>query len=172
MRIALKVNGTQRLVAGMHGPGYLSAHLNLHDRPKEDEHSKVVRIEGTRTLETETVHLSWPEIELQVGDTAELEVLKDGESDAPTEIRRSSESPDNLLSDAELAREVLTATSAFESQLMKLLRKSRDTEAEDEHKKFALAVGHVLFQLGDNLLYPIYRRHKELVPDQARGEIL
>jgi hypothetical protein len=34
------------------------------------------------------------------------------------------------------------------------------------------AVGRVVWELGDSLLYPIYRRHKELVPDELKGELL
>ena len=172
MRLSLKVNGNPRLIAAVNGSGYLSAHLNLSERPKENEHYQVVRIVGTRTQEPETVRLSWPQTELQIGDTVELSILNDGESDAPTEVRQSSDSPNNLFSDTELAREVLTVVSAFDSQLMHLLKKSKDAEPEHEHKKFALAVGYGLTQLGASLLYPIYRRHKELVPDEAKGDLL
>jgi hypothetical protein len=172
MRLSLKVNGTPRVVAAVNGPGYLSAHLNLCERPKDDDYSKSVHITGTQTLATETVRFSWPEFDVQVGDTVELGVLNDGESDAPSAVRRSSESPQNLFSHAELAREVLSAVSGFESQLMLAMQKSKNTESADEHKKFTLAVGHVLAQLGDSLLSQIYRRHKELVPDELKGEIL
>jgi hypothetical protein len=172
MRLALKINGIPRLVAAVSGPGFLNAHLNLSDRPKDNDYSRVVRIVGVQTLETETVRLSWPEVDLQVGDTAELRLLDDGEGDAPGAVRRSSESPQNLLSHAELASEVLSVVSGFESRLMQMLDKSKTTESADEHKRFALAVGHVLAQLGESLLYPIYRRHKELVPDQLKGELL
>jgi hypothetical protein len=172
MRLSLKVNGIPTLVAAVNGSGYLSAHVNLSERPKENEHSKLVRIVGTETHESETVRLSWPEMKLQIGDTVELGVLSDGESDPPAKIRNSSESPNNLFSHLELAREVVSIVSTFDAQLMQLLNKSKDTELEHEHKKFALAVGHVLAQLGDSLLYPIYRRHKELMPDELRGELL
>jgi hypothetical protein len=72
MRLSLKVNGNPRVVAAVNGPGYLSAHLNLCERPKDNDYSKTVRVVGIQTLETETVRLEWPELVLQVGDTAEL----------------------------------------------------------------------------------------------------
>jgi hypothetical protein len=172
MRLSLKVDGIPRLVAAVNGSGYLSAHLNMSERPKENEHSKVVRIVGTETHETETVRLNWPETELQIGDSVELGVLSDGEGDPPDEIRKSSESFNNLFSNPELAQQVVSLVSAFDAQLTKLIQKSKETEPEHEQKKFALAVGHVLVQLGDSLLYPIYRRHKELVPDELKGELL
>jgi hypothetical protein len=172
MRLALNVNENPRVVASVTGPGYLSAHLNWCERPKDDDHSKVVRVVGTQTLETETVWFKWPELELQVGDVVELTLLNDGEGDAPSAVRRSSESPQNLFSHPELAREVLSVVSSFESRLMQTLDKSKNTESADEHKRFALAVGHVLVQLGDSLLKPIYRRHQSLVPDELKGELL
>ena len=64
MRISLNVNGIPRVIAAVNGPGYLSAHLNLHDRPKENDYSNVVRVAGIQTLETETVFLDWPQSDL------------------------------------------------------------------------------------------------------------
>jgi hypothetical protein len=172
MRLSLKVNGSPRVVAAVNGPGYLSAHLNLCDRPKDNHYANTIRIVGTQTLETETVRSEWPKFDLQVGDTAELNLLNDGASDPPSSLRRSSESPNNLFSDPELAREVLSVVSGFQSRLMQMLDKSRSIESPEEHKQFALAVGYVLSQLGDSLLSPIYRRHTELLPDALKGELL
>jgi hypothetical protein len=62
--------------------------------------------------------------------------------------------------------------SDFESRLMQMLDKSKAIEVAEEHKRFALAVGYVLSQLGDSLLSPIYRRHKELVPEGLKGDLL
>lgn len=87
MRLSLKVNGNPRVVAAVNGPGYLSAHLNLCERPKDNDYSKTVRVVGIQTLETETVRLEWPELVLQVGDTAELSLLNDGEGPVPSEDR-------------------------------------------------------------------------------------
>jgi hypothetical protein len=67
MRLSLKVNGNPRVVAAVRGPGYLSAHLNLHERPKDNDHSKTVRVVGIQTLETETVRFEWPEFNLSSG---------------------------------------------------------------------------------------------------------
>jgi hypothetical protein len=172
MRLSLKVNGSPRVVAAVDGPGYLSAHLNLCERPKNSDLSKTIRLVGIRTLETETVRFEWTQFGLQVGDTAELSLLNDGTGDPPSTIRRSSESPQNLFSHPELARDVLSVVSDFESRLMQMLDKSKTIESAEEHKRFALAVVNVVAQLGDSLLSPIYRRHRELVPDELKGELL
>jgi hypothetical protein len=172
MRLSLSVNGVSRYVAAVPGPGYLSAHLNMRDRPKEGDRLAQVRVEGNQTTDTETVTLKWPTFELHGGDVVEVRVLPDGEGDVPAEVRKSSESPPNLLANDELAKNVLNAVSDFERRLMELLSESKKTEPAEEHKKFARAIGGVLAEHGPQLLYPIYRRHRELVPTELKGEFL
>lgn len=172
MRLSLKVNGNSRVVASVNGPGYLSAHLNLHDRPKEGDYSKTVQIAGIQTMETETVYLDWPKLDLQVGDAVEIRLLEDGEGDTPSAVRRSSESPRNLFSRPDLAKELVALVSDFEARLMQLVDRTEKTESAKEHKTFATAVGRVLTEVADAFLYPVYRRHKELVPDELKGELL
>ena len=46
------------MVAAVNGPGYLSAHLNLCERPKDNDYSKTVRVVGTQMLETERRYAS------------------------------------------------------------------------------------------------------------------
>ena len=172
MRLSMAVNGGNPIIASLPGPGYLSAHLNMSDRPKDNERKKTVRLDGTETGETETVHLKWPSVELKVGDVVELRILPDGEGNEPSEIRRSSKSPYNLFSNAELAKELLQAVSEFEERLSELLEKSKELEPADEHKKFTHAWGSVVWELGQNLLQPVYRRHNELIPEAMKGELL
>jgi hypothetical protein len=43
MRLSLTVNGTTRTIASLQGPGFLNAHVNMSDRPKEAERSNKVR---------------------------------------------------------------------------------------------------------------------------------
>jgi hypothetical protein len=172
MRLSLSLNGSQKYIASQPGPGYLNAHLNLHNRQKECDDPDEVRIVGTVTEETETIHLKWPTLELAPGDVVELQVLPDGAGDPPVETRRSSESPSNLLCNVELAKELLALVSDFEGRLMKLLPKAEETESPTEYKKFSHAVGAIVYELGEYLLYPIYRRHKQLMPEELKGELL
>ena len=151
----MAVNGGNPIVASLPHAGYLSAHVNMSDRPKDNERSKTVRLAGIETRETETIHLKWPSTELNVGDVVELRVLPDGEGSEPSEVRSSSKSPYNLFSNAELAKELLQAVSEFEGRLSKLLEKSKELEPADEHKKFTLACGSIVWELGQNLLYPV-----------------
>lgn len=87
MRLSLAVNGTTRSVAWLQGPGFLSAHVNLSDRPKDSERSNEARIHASHTLETETVSMDWPTVELHVGDTVEIQILPEGDGDVPRKIR-------------------------------------------------------------------------------------
>jgi hypothetical protein len=172
MRLSMAVNKGNPIVATIAGPGYLDAHLNMGDRPKHDEDKKIVRLVGMETRETETVVLEWPSVDLKIGDVVELRVLPEGEGDEPTEIRRSSESPDNLFSTSEMANELVRTVSEFEERIGKLIEKSQQLEPSDEHKKFARAWGRVVWALGQSLLSPVYRRHKELIPDELKHELL
>jgi hypothetical protein len=172
MRLSLKVNGTTRTTASLQGPGFLNAHVNMSDRPKEAERSNKVRIQGSQTAETETTSLRWPTVELEIGDVVELQILPEGEGDAPSEVRSLSESPSNLFSGSELAKELLEMVSDFEKHLTGFLEKSEQSESAEEHRKFKLAVGAVLYELGQQFLFPVYRRHKELIPEELKGELL
>lgn len=173
MRIEASVNGTKEFVASLTGAGYLSAHLNLADRPNEQRQERKLRVEGFDTNSpTETIFVKWPMVELSLGDVVELRVLEDGIGDPPVEQSRGSEDLSNLFASQALAEELLSACREFESGILELLLKSEQSEPENEHRKFKLAVGHVVSNLGDRFLYPVYRRHSALVPDDLKGELI
>ena len=83
-----------------------------------------------------------------------------------------SEAPSNLLTDSDLAREVVQSISDFDLRLIDILKRAKEIEPLEEYEKFKRAVGEVLSSTGFALAYPIYRRHKQLVPDALKGEIL
>jgi hypothetical protein len=172
MRISVSVNGNSRLVASLPGPGYLDAHLNMSDRPKESKRSQTLRVIGIETQQTETVHLQWPTFALQTGDVVELRLLPEGQGDLPTTTRTSTQHPANLLSNSDLAKELVQLVSEYDKRFLELLDKSKENEPADEHNKFVHAVGAVICEIGDRLLFPVYRRHKELIPDNFKGELL
>ena len=53
-----------------------------------------------------------------------------------------------------------------------LLDKAKQTETEEDVHKFGRACASVAFDLGEMLLHPVYRRHKELIPENLKGELL
>jgi hypothetical protein len=166
------VNGAHPVVASVSGPGFLSAHLNIHDRPKQDDQSINVRISGHQTAEAETISMSWPTADLNVGDIVELRILPEGEGDVPVKVSKSGESPSNLFSNTELAKEMLQLVSDFDNRLMELVSKSDKVESADEQKKITRAVCAASYDVALHLCYPIYRRHEDLVPEVLKGELL
>jgi len=55
--------------------------------------------------------------------------------------------------------------SEFEARLMYLVSRFEQSELPDEFVKFQRAVGSVVWELGVAFLYPVFRRHKHLIPD-------
>ena len=98
--------------------------------------------------------------------------MPEGDGDAPSEVRNLSESPSNLFSSGELAKGLLEIVSDFEKRLNGFLAKSEQSESAEEHRKFKLAMGAVLYELGQQFLFPVFRRHKELIPEELKGELL
>ena len=173
MRIAVTLNGSEKHVAAIAGAGFLSAHLNLADRPKDSHVKRVLRVEGFDTnSDTETVSVKWPEILLSPGDVAQLQVSDEGPADEPVSRRSTTESPANLFSDEELARQLLSHCEDFEQRLFELMKKSESIETPEEHNNFKRAIGNVVVDLGEHFLRPVWRRHPNLVPDSMRGELL
>jgi hypothetical protein len=173
MRIRVSVNSEEQYVASLPNAGFLSAHLNLSNRPKTGEQTRRLRVQGYDTsVETENTSLSWREVKLELGDTVQLSLLEDGDGTEPGEVRRSSESPKNLFENAELAAEAVDAGRAFEAGIFAILRKAEEVESEAEAAKVRRAVGHLLATLGEHWYSPIWRRHTALLPDKMRGELL
>ena len=173
MRISLSINGNPQYTASLAGAGYLNAHLNLHNRPKENDLSAVVRMHATDTSQqTENVTMHWPAIPLHAGDVVELRLMPPGEGDPPSQTRRTSEDPRNLFARAENAAELIKIVSEFEARLMDLVSRFEQTEPPDEFAKFQRAVGSVVWELAVAFLYPVYRRHQHLMPDEMKGELL
>ena len=173
MRISLSINGNPQYTASLSGAGYLNAHLNFRNRPKESDLFANVRLDATDTsVETENVHMDWPSIPLKAGDAVELKLLSQGEGDPPSETRRTSEDPRNLLARVENAAELVKIVSDFEARLMDLVSRAEQTEPPDEFIKLQRAVGSVVWELGVAFLYPVYRRHKNLIPEELKGELL
>jgi len=89
MRISLSINGNPQYTASMSGAGYLSAHLNVRNRPKENRLSAVVELDATDTSQqTENVSMHWPAMPLHAGDVVELKLMPPGEGDPPFESDR------------------------------------------------------------------------------------
>jgi len=142
----------------------------MSDRPKENDRASVLRVVGIRTEDTESIRYKWPSLDLTTDDVVEMRVLSDGSGDPPAEVRRSSETTKTLFSSPKLAKKLVDLVTDFEAQIMNVVSESEVSEPDVEHEKVKAAAGDLFIEIGDRVLYPIYRRHKELVPPEMRGE--
>lgn len=164
MRLSLSVNGEQKARASLTATGWLGAHVSLSRGIDTESNDRVWLNAIDTTDEPNTVHSMWAGAPLAAGDTVQIEVLEDGESDPPAEVTRTTENPNNLFSDHEQARQLFTAVKACDEILSKVLERAQGSEPEDEFRKLTLAVGSVLVELDRQLLSPTLRRYPDLLP--------
>jgi hypothetical protein len=168
MRLSLTINDGKPIQASLKSVGYLSAHLNLTKEPEKEQMAGRVWLHAIdESAEPNSVSSEWEGGAVSVGDKVEIQVLPDGDADAPTEIRRSSESPKNLFSNVEQARMLLSAISACDKELMGIIERARESESPDEFQKVAQAVGGIIYDLDRYLISPTLRRHPGLF-DEAK----
>lgn len=170
MRLSVAVNGLARLTASLAGVGYMKAILNMRNLRNDQDFGARLQVDAIDTSQAaENVRLNWQTIRLSVGDVVELRILEDGIGDPPTEQKKASEMPTNLLTQSALAKEVIDAVADCDKRLWELAVKAEQSEPPDEYEKFSRVVRRLIYEHGA-LLYPIFRRHKELIPDELRGE--
>lgn len=172
MRLSVSVNGSPIVRASLESEGWLSAHVNLSNGVDLDEPPHRVWISAyDRSEEPNSVASTWDGVSLSVGDTVEIEVLPDGESDTPTTVTRSSESPKNLFSSVEQARLLLSAVQICDAELWKVLNRVEEAEPEEELRKIRTAVGDILVELDRQLISPTLRRHPELLAEAEEKKL-
>jgi len=171
MRLKLSLNGNKKYTAAIEGYGYIGTHLNIkHEREKELKSSVFISGHDTNHLPT-VEHHEWPHEAVRIGDKVEIEVLDDaGESDSPIKSFSSSEDKYTLFENQSLANALKELVLDYEKKLFALLQNVQDSESQNEIKKFKRAMGMVLMANAENLLWPIYRKHHELIPDEMRNE--
>jgi hypothetical protein len=173
MRVQVAVNGGVPVKASISSKGWLSVHLNFaSDHGAEDSPGSLWVQSIDFSDEPNSVNSVWELGELSVGDSAEVRVLADGEADAPTKVERSTEQSTNLFSNVDQARQLLSAISACDKELMAVLERSKPVEAEDEFKKIAQAIGGILAEVDRNLIQPTLRRHPELLAEAQAKRLI
>ena len=101
----------------------------------------------------------------------ELQVLAEEPEDL-TEDVNADEPVTHLLTDKDTARELLRAVNVFEARLAQLVRRAEEREPPEEYANFKRAAGQAFSDLGERLLFPLYRRHRELTPGYSpRGKL-
>jgi len=165
MRLQVSVNDGIPVRASLQAQGWLSVHLNLSSDDADSGPSRL-RVQAIdKSNEPNSTISNWDLGALSIGDTAHIQILHDGEADPPTEVSRTSESPKNLFSNVDQARQLLSAISQCDKELMAVLEGSKAVEPEDEFKKITRAIGGILADLDLNLIQPTLRRHPELLSE-------
>jgi hypothetical protein len=165
MRLQVSVNNGVPVRASLQAQGWLSVHLNFSSDDADGGSGSLSAWAIDRSDEPNATHSKWDLGTLSLGDTAQICILDDGEADPPTEVTRTSESPNNLFANADSAREALSAIHFCDKELMRVLEESRSSEPKDEFQKIARAIGSILAEMDRSLIQPTLRRHPELAAE-------
>lgn len=163
MRFSLAINGQQKVRASLTAKGWLGAHVNLSNGIEPESSDRVWLTAIDTSDEPNTTHSSWGGFPLVEGDKIEIQILADGESDAPSEVSQTTDNPNNLFSIPAQARQLLDSVKTCDIALQEILDRAQGSEPDDEFKKLALAVGSVLVELDRQLISPTLRRHPDLL---------
>ena len=164
MRLSLAVNDRPIARASLVAKGWLGAHVSLSQGVESDEPTNRVWLNSMDTSDDpNTEHSMWDPVALTVGDTIEIKVLPDGESDPPNETSRTSDNPNNLFSDVDQARQLFTAIQTCDRALWEVVERARGAEPEEEFRRVALAIVSVISEIDRQLISPTLRRHPELL---------
>ena len=172
MRVQVSVNNGVPVRASLENQGWLSVHLNLSSDDDADGSARLWAQAIDKSDEPNSTFSTWELGTLSIGDTTNIQVLNDGEADPPTEVRRTSESPKNLFSNVDQARQLLSAISTFDKELMAVVEQSRSIETKDEFMKIALAIGGIASDLDRCLIQPTPRRHPELFAEAKEKRLV
>lgn len=175
MRLSISLNNAQPITAALTTKGWLSAHINLTSDSASTGFTGEVSLNAIdNSDETNTTHSTWQVGSLSQGDKIEIRVLPRGEeseSDPPTEVMHTSDSPRNLFSSAEQARLLLAAVEACDRELTGVLQRAEAVEPSEEFERIGVAVVAVIHELDRRLIQPTLRRHPELL-DEAKQKHL
>ena len=165
MRLQVSINNRVPIRASLEQEGWLNVHLNLSSDETDGSPSRLWVQAIDKSEEPNSTISTWDVGTLSIGGTAHIEVLTDGEADAPNEVTRTSEAPKNLFSSVDQARRLLSAISACDKELMAVIEESKAVEPEGEFKKITQAIGGILCDLDLHLIQPTLRRHPQLLSE-------
>lgn len=173
MRVQVAVNDGVPVRASLSSKGWLSVHLNFSSNGAEEESAGSLWVQAIDYAdEPNSVNSVWQIGGMSVGDKAEIHVLNDGEADSPTKVERSADRANNLFSNVDQARNLLSAISVCDKELMAVLDRSQMVEPEDEFRKIAQAIGGIIAEFDRNLIQPTLRRHPELLADAQEKKLV
>ena len=160
MQLTLRVNGERAIKGAVVRKGILSAGVMIivpADGKEITAKASIRAFDGDSS--------EWRVENLSVGDKIEIEIVPGTEADPPTETKQSSKEPMLLFSEPDQARNALAAAHICNEQLQGILRAAGQTEPHDEAVKVQRAIAWLVQNLGAHLIYPIVRRHPDLLSE-------
>ena len=171
MKIRISINGTKHLIAQVTGKGHLGTHINLDDKKGTGIPQVDIITSGWDTNEsTVTKYSDWPRKELFVGDQMLINILSDdsNQRDEPERWSLSSDEGRTMIESPEIADHILNIAYNYNRELNQLLIDLKDKLAETDLKQLKRAVGYLLVENSERLIYPIYRKHPDKVPEEMK----
>ena len=173
MRVQVAANDGTPVKASLTSKGWLSVRLDFSKADGAGEEAGPLWVQAIDySNEPNSVNSVWEIGDLSVGDRVEVRVLGDGEADPPTKVERSTETSTNLFSNVDHARQLLSAISSCDKELMAVLERSESSEPAEEYKKIAQVIGAILAEFDRSLIQPTLRRHPELSTEAREKRLI
>jgi len=160
MKIEVFVNGKSKCVAGIDSYKHLGVHLIGYGSNKE---KMTLRCAGSIDKnEWHWKHFEWPSIDVKSSDTVNIRFdSKKKISPAVTKIHNSGNGY-AFIKNKKFAKKISNLTKDFTGNLIGLFEEAKRVEGPRNGKRFALAVGHVVYAVGERIDVPILRDHPDI----------
>jgi hypothetical protein len=164
MKIEVLINGKTRCVAGIDSYEHLGVHLIGYGSNKEK-----ITIRCAGSIDKNEWHwkcFEWPSIDVKSSDTVNIRFdSKRKVSPAVTKIYNSGDHY-ALIKNKKFAKKVSDLTKDFTGNLIGLIEEAKRVEGPRNGKRFALAVGHVVAEVGERIDVPIQRDYPDIRDDK------
>jgi hypothetical protein len=170
MRLRVTVNDGESWTAGVGQRGFVGTHVIA--TVGDDNEAHVESSGHDTTDERVTVHRRWQKVDVRVGDKVLVECVEAGEVSPPVVERLSTEDERIAVRDKDIAAALTQRLDGTVADLLALIETVNAAESPENAKKFSLAVGNVVWEIGSRLLGPIYAAHPELRPPELRDSSL
>lgn len=165
MRLAVSLNGSDALVAGVPSTGFVGVHIVAY--PGRASPTRLRAAAFYSPTEEETIRLAWTPLTLSVGDQVTVTCVDSAPTAHASESSTRTDKRINIR-DATVARQLADIVKRFEGELTGLIEPVQLAESSDDAKKYRHAVGHVLAELLEQILEPLWNAHPSLQPEGWR----
>ena len=170
MQFDVQLNGKSQYVVGHGERGFVGVHIIARQTDEQDADVSANSFETTNPAET--IVRNWPKLPLSVGDEIVVRCIT-GAALTPPERQKSSANDVRIcLTDHKLAEDVAASINEIDRTLFALAELVKQRETGENYKKFTLAVGNVVAEIGTQVLGPLYNAFPDLRPEVLRDTTL